>query len=188
MHPPIHRRHPTAAESALDLVRTESTANQTWSRLQITGTSRFIYTNAGKCLTMPTDGVLSVVDVPATSQVHRQVVRKELEVEVLLSSPPVAPSPTDTAVYRRIAATLSPSAPVVPSFIAGITDSRYFRARGIAAYGFSPFALDWDALHTVHGPDEHIPVAAFDRGVETLRAVVLALVNDTSPARLENRR
>jgi acetylornithine deacetylase/succinyl-diaminopimelate desuccinylase-like protein len=118
----------------------------------------------------------------------RAVVGKELEVEVLLSSPPVAPSPTDTAVYRRIAATLSPSAPVVPSFIAGITDSRYFRARGIAAYGFSPFALDWDALHTVHGPDEHIPVAAFDRGVETLRAVVLALVTDTSPARLENRR
>ena len=28
-----------------------------------------------------------------------------------------------------------------PSFIAGVTDARYFRERGIPAYGFSPFAL-----------------------------------------------
>ena len=37
--------------------------------------------------------------------------------------------------------TLGPEAPLVPSFITGTTDSRYFRERGIPAYGFSPFVL-----------------------------------------------
>lgn len=50
----------TAANTLVNAVCTESTANQTWTKLQITGTSRFTYANAGKCLTMATDGVLSV--------------------------------------------------------------------------------------------------------------------------------
>lgn len=50
----------TPASTLVNAVCTESTANQTWTRLQITGTPRVSYANAGKCLTMATDGVLSV--------------------------------------------------------------------------------------------------------------------------------
>jgi acetylornithine deacetylase/succinyl-diaminopimelate desuccinylase-like protein len=117
-------------------------------------------------------------------------------VKVRLTSPAAPPSPVGSADFRTLAATLAtagasgaggaggattaavpnaPAVPVVPAFIAAFTDSRYFRTRGIAAYGFSPFALDGLLLRTVHAPDERIPLATLDRGVETMIRVVRAL-------------
>jgi acetylornithine deacetylase/succinyl-diaminopimelate desuccinylase-like protein len=63
-------------------------------------------------------------------------------------------------------------APVIPTFIPGITDSRYFRERGIAAYGFSPFVLESNEVRGIHGPDERIPLDAFEKGVETTTELV----------------
>jgi acetylornithine deacetylase/succinyl-diaminopimelate desuccinylase-like protein len=94
--------------------------------------------------------------------------------EVLLTSPPVAASPTDGDAFRAIRTALGGEAPVVPAFIAGFTDSRYFRQRGIAAYGLSPFALEGEVLRGIHGVDEHIPLAEFERGVERMRRLVRA--------------
>ena len=70
---------------------------------------------------------------------------------------------------------------MVPAFIPAFTDSRSFRARGIADYGLSPFALDGLALRGVHAPDERIPLAVFERGVATMIRVVRALAA-TDPA------
>jgi acetylornithine deacetylase/succinyl-diaminopimelate desuccinylase-like protein len=58
--------------------------------------------------------------------------------------------------------------------VPGFTDSRFFRERGIAAYGVSPFALEGADSAGIHGADERIPLAAFDRGVERLRRIVAA--------------
>jgi len=69
-------------------------------------------------------------------------------------------------------------AAIVPAFISGFTDSRYFRARGIPAYGLMPFALDGDDLRTIHGPDERIPIAELDRGVERMRRIVAAAAGE----------
>ncbi len=99
-----------------------------------------------------------------------------IEIRVLLEHPPVPASPTDTAVYRQLRTVLEKEAPVVPVFIAGITDSRYFRARGIPAYGLQPFELEADLLRTVHSVDERIPLAAFRRGVERFGRLVRTLV------------
>ncbi len=66
---------------------------------------------------------------------------------------------------------------MLPVFIAGVTDSRYFRARGIPAYGVSPFEIEGTLLRTVHGPDERIPLVAFARGVERMIEIVRALVS-----------
>lgn len=104
-----------------------------------------------------------------------------IELQVLLDAPAVAPSPTDHPVYRELAAELARQAPVVPAFIPAITDARYFRALGIPAYGFSPFALDGSELLRVHGPDERISLADFERGVELYRRVVRALVGAATP-------
>ena len=75
------------------------------------------------------------------------------------------------------------AAPVVPLFISGITDSRYFRARGIPAYGLSPFELEGEYTKTVHGPDERIAVAAFEKGVATMKRIVRRLVSPEADAR-----
>ncbi|MFO0722624.1 MAG: hypothetical protein U1E65_02495 [Myxococcota bacterium] len=49
-----------SAGALVNAVCAASTANQAWTRLQITGTARFTFANAGKCLSMVTDGALSV--------------------------------------------------------------------------------------------------------------------------------
>lgn len=97
-------------------------------------------------------------------------------VEVLLSSPPTAPSSTETAVFRALREVLEPSAPLVPAFITGTTDSRYFRERGVPAYGFSPFVLTGEEVRGIHGADESISVEKFRAGLATMRAVVRACV------------
>lgn len=104
----------------------------------------------------------------------RQLLGSDLEVEVVLRADPVPPSPSDHAVWRALETALGVRAPVVPTFLPGTTDSRYFRARGIAAYGFSPFGIDAADLDGIHGANESIPVDEFLRGIETLRRVLVA--------------
>lgn len=104
----------------------------------------------------------------------RALLGPELEVEVLLSSPPGVPAPLDHPLYRTFERVLGQRAPVVPSFLPGTTDSRYFRARGIAAYGFSPFSVEGPDLTGIHAPNEYMRVDDFLRGVETTRRLLEA--------------
>jgi acetylornithine deacetylase/succinyl-diaminopimelate desuccinylase-like protein len=104
----------------------------------------------------------------------RQSIGKNAAIEVLLSSPPTPPSSTSTDVYRAIERTLGAQAPLVPSFITGTTDSRYFRERGVPAYGFSPFVLSGEEVRGIHGADESIPLGRFHEGLETMKRVVRA--------------
>jgi acetylornithine deacetylase/succinyl-diaminopimelate desuccinylase-like protein len=104
----------------------------------------------------------------------RELLGPALEVEVVLAAPQVAPSPMDHPIYRALERVLGERAPLIPSFLPGTTDSRYFRERGIAAYGFSPFAIDSPDLQGIHAPNEYIRPAAFQRGIETLRRLLEA--------------
>ncbi len=97
-----------------------------------------------------------------------------VDIEVLLGSPPIPASPTDGDVYRRVAQVLGERAPVVPAFISGFTDSRYFRLRGIPAYGVWPFALELAELQGIHGFDERISLDRFDAGVELMTELIRA--------------
>lgn len=102
----------------------------------------------------------------------RAEVGEEVLLEVLLSSPVVPPSPTDHPLYQCLEGTLQTQAPVIPVFITAITDARFVRARGIAAYGFSPFVLAAKELRGIHGSNEHIPLEVFARGLETMWTLV----------------
>jgi acetylornithine deacetylase/succinyl-diaminopimelate desuccinylase-like protein len=104
----------------------------------------------------------------------RRAAGDQVTVEVILSAPPVPPSPADHPAYRAIAGVLGEEAPVVPSFIAGFTDSRWFRQRGVAAYGVTPFALAGGILTGIHGPDERLPVAELERGIARMTEIVAA--------------
>lgn len=104
----------------------------------------------------------------------KEALGDRLSVEVLLASPPVPASPTDHPIYRTVAGVLDDTAPPVPAFIPGFTDSRWFRERGVAAYGVSPFFIEPQDFLGIHGPDEAIPLAELDRGVERMRRIVRA--------------
>lgn len=118
--------------------------------------------------------LLPDTDDDAFMEELRELLGSNIEVEVLLSAPPVEPSPADHPVFHCLESALSERAPVLPAFIPGVTDSRYFRERGIAAYGFSPFALEGAYLRGIHGADERIPLAGFQDGVETMKRVLRA--------------
>ncbi|HEV2852556.1 MAG TPA: M20/M25/M40 family metallo-hydrolase [Thermoanaerobaculia bacterium] len=93
-------------------------------------------------------------------------------VKVLVTSPPAAPSPASGRLYGALKRALGSEAPVVPTFIPGFTDSRFFRERGIPAYGVSPFKLGPGDSRGIHGPDEKIPVAELDRGFERMKRIL----------------
>lgn len=97
-----------------------------------------------------------------------------VEVKVLVTAPPSPPSPASGRLYGAIERALRPDGPVVPTFIAGFTDSRFFRERGIPAYGLSPFLLSPDDSKGIHSTDERIPLAEIDRGVERMRKILAA--------------
>ena len=58
--------------------------------------------------------------------------------------------------------------PVIP----GTTDSRYFRTRGIVAYGIAPFKVNYYDADGVHGNDEKIRTRFFSEGVGVMRKIV----------------
>lgn len=68
---------------------------------------------------------------------------------------------------------LAPGAIASPSLSPGITDLRFFRARGASGYGWCPLILTPDQLAGVHGHDERVAVADFERAVEAMTTVVV---------------
>lgn len=121
---------------------------------------------------------LDVRLLPGTDQERfleelREAAGGEVRLEVVLSSPPSPPSPTDTDLFRCLEDQLGATAPVIPSFITAVTDARHFRQRGIPAYGLSPFALTGPQMRGIHGVDERIPRREFLAGVDRMIDLVL---------------
>jgi len=87
-------------------------------------------------------------------------------------------SPLATPLYEALAdavAAAYPGAHAVPVIAPGGADSRYFRHRGIPAYGFGMFSPRWthgDFRHLVHSVDERIDVETVDLAVHAIDRVV----------------
>ncbi|MEE8278498.1 MAG: M20/M25/M40 family metallo-hydrolase [Thermoanaerobaculia bacterium] len=116
--------------------------------------------------------LLPDADADAFLKEIRELLGDQVDVEVLLQAPRVEASPVDHPIFRCLERFLGRQAPVVPAFIPGITDARFFRAAGVPAYGVSPFVLESTDLRGIHGPDERIPLEAFDHGVETMTGLL----------------
>ena len=134
----------------------------------------------GERINVTPDRASARIDVRLLPDTDSEALLKEIEdalgdgvrVEVLVTSPPAPPSPASGRLYGALREVLSADAPVVPTFIPGFTDSRFFRERRIPAYGVTTFALSGEDLRGIHGPDERIPLDELDRGVERMRRVV----------------
>jgi acetylornithine deacetylase/succinyl-diaminopimelate desuccinylase-like protein len=74
----------------------------------------------------------------------------------------------------EVSGRLAEAPTVVPSLTYGITDVRYFRQKGATGYGWTPLVLSQDLLATIHGHDERIPRADFERAVELMSQLVMA--------------
>jgi acetylornithine deacetylase/succinyl-diaminopimelate desuccinylase-like protein len=99
----------------------------------------------------------------------------DVDVEVVLDAQPVADTPVDTDLFRLITRAFQrdePGSVVAPTVGAGTSDSRFFRARGIVAYGIAPFRVNYYDSDTVHGNNERIRTRFFRQGVRLMRTIV----------------
>ena len=112
---------------------------------------------------------------PMIEKVKKALLPDGGALEILLAAEPVPDSPSDTQLFRMLATTMTDAEPgsiVGPIVTAGTTDSRYFRARGIVAYGIAPFKVNYYDADTVHGNDERIRARFFSEGVRLMRTIV----------------
>jgi acetylornithine deacetylase/succinyl-diaminopimelate desuccinylase-like protein len=71
-------------------------------------------------------------------------------------------------VARQVTRDLVEDSLLAPIISPGFTDSRTFRRRGIAAYGFCPALLRNEELATIHGHDERISIENLKLGTQVL--------------------
>ncbi|SHK33714.1 Acetylornithine deacetylase/Succinyl-diaminopimelate desuccinylase [Desulfatibacillum alkenivorans DSM 16219] len=110
-------------------------------------------------------------------QVKEWLADDAVEVEKVMNFPATS-SPLDHPDYLTIKDALQKRFPediVTPSLTAGTTDSRFFRAKGMEAYGVFPVTVPMEHLKMIHGIDEKISEENLVQGAEAFTDVVLAL-------------
>ena len=75
-------------------------------------------------------------------------------------------------VLEQVSREFVPDVVTTVSLSPGITDARFFRARGATAYGWCPLMLTPELLATIHGHDERIAFEDFERAVGATTEVV----------------
>ena len=105
----------------------------------------------------------------------REAVGENGVVDVILAGESTPESPSSGELYEalsRVFRASSPGSTVGPLVSPGTTDSPFFLARGIVAYGISPLNVDYYDADAVHGNDEKIRTRFFSEGVGVMRKIV----------------
>ncbi len=107
-----------------------------------------------------------------TKLVNDPQVRFEVQPDAGLAAPPSSLESDFYATIARAAAQEFPNAAVLPFMSAGATDSAQLRLHNVQAYGLLPFPLTDEDVRRMHGDDERIPLASFDKGVSLIARIV----------------
>lgn len=101
------------------------------------------------------------------ARLRRRIADSRVEIEVMTRSEPGPASPVASPLFAAIAAAVKavePDAVVAPLLTTGGTDSRFFRRRGVPAYGLVPVRLADADIERIHGVDERLPLVELRRG------------------------
>jgi acetylornithine deacetylase/succinyl-diaminopimelate desuccinylase-like protein len=113
---------------------------------------------------------------PVLKELNKLVNDPQVKLEVQPNAGLAAPSSSlESDFYGVIAKVVSQEfggAPALPFQSTWLTDSAQLRLHQVQAYGLVPFPLTQDDLKRMHGDDERIPLAAFDKGVDVLAKIV----------------
>lgn len=91
------------------------------------------------------------------------------------ASPPSALLPTLMQNVARITKELWGEMPIIPTMSTGATDSRFFRALGVPAFGVSGLFSDPTVDARAHGRDERMSIKSYYEGQEFLYRLTKAL-------------
>lgn len=125
------------------------------------------------CRILPSETAEQVRDALA-----RVVADTAVQVVIRSQRPPSPPSPLLPEVMgpvTQITRDLFGPIPVIPTMSTGATDSRFFRALGVPAFGVSGLFLDPTVDARAHGRDERMRVQSFYEGQEFLYRLTKAL-------------
>jgi len=99
-------------------------------------------------------------------------VKLEVQPNAGLAAPPSSLESDFYGVITKVVTQEFGGAPALPFQSTWLTDSAQLRLHNVQAYGLVPFPLTQDDLKRMHGNDERIPLAAFDKGVDVLLKIV----------------
>jgi acetylornithine deacetylase/succinyl-diaminopimelate desuccinylase-like protein len=122
------------------------------------------------CRLLPTTDAKTFLE-----DVRRLAAAERVDVDVRFEAAGGPPSPAQGGLYEVVAKTLRarfPAALVAATMGTGTSENRVFRARGIAAYGVTPFRVNVYDLAGIHGVNERIREDWFLEGVETMKEIV----------------
>ena len=114
-----------------------------------------------------------------TKLINDPQVRFEIQPNPGLAAPTSSLESDFYSVISKVAAQDFGGAPVLPYQSPWATDSSQLRLHNVQAYGLWPFPLGDADLKRMHGDDERLPVASFNKGI----AVLLHIVSDFAVAK-----
>lgn len=121
------------------------------------------------CRLLPdTDTSRFVESVDATARRHGARVANVVE----KGSGPVSSRSPLFGILERFSRELAPGAVPTVALTPGITDLRFFRARGATGYGWCPLVLAPEVLAGIHGHDERVGIDDFRTAVSVMSDVV----------------
>jgi acetylornithine deacetylase/succinyl-diaminopimelate desuccinylase-like protein len=91
-----------------------------------------------------------------------------------------APPPLRRDVFvplEKIAASMWPGAPVIPTMATGASDAVYTNAAGLSTYGVSGIAIDRNDIRA-HGKDERLPIDSFYSGLDFYYRYLKAITSE----------
>lgn len=107
-----------------------------------------------------------------TKLVNDPQVRLEVQPNGGLAAPPSSLESEFYAAISKVAAQEFAGAPVLPYQSPWATDSAQLRLHNVQAYGLWPFPVTDEDLKRMHGDDERISIASFNKGVDLLARIV----------------
>jgi acetylornithine deacetylase/succinyl-diaminopimelate desuccinylase-like protein len=116
------------------------------------------------------------------AELNRRLADPTLTIEVIDQSDDPVVTPQDTPLYRSLDAAIHrqhPDAVVTPILIPYGTDANTFRPRGVKSYGIFPAVLSAEAVASMHGDAERVPLD----GIREAAQVFFEALRDTLKAR-----
>ena len=115
---------------------------------------------------------IDVLLAALTKLVNDPQVRLEVQPNSGLAAPNSSLESDFYGVISKVAAQDFGGVPVLPYQSPWATDSSQLRLHNVQAYGLWPFPVTEEDLKRMHGDDERLPVASFNKGIEVLMHIV----------------
>ena len=120
---------------------------------------------------LPGDSITTLMN-DLNKLVNDPAVKLEIQPNAGLAAPPSSLESDFYNLICRVASREFAGAPALPFQSSWLTDSAQLRLHNVQAYGLVPFPLSDEDLKRMHGDDERIPIASFDKGLDVLTKIV----------------